>query len=667
MINERLHFDPVITGLRAYSVVAVLLFHFFHDLFPWLAGYKGVDVFFVISGYLIIGHINKSARENEFSLLTFYAKRIVRLFPALLILLFIVFGLGYMFLLSEEFLSLAKYIFGSIFFFTNIISWGVIFGDGEGVNYFHVNAEVKPLLHMWSLGVEEQFYATFPLLVVLLIALKRRILPYLALLTLLSAMLSFAFSGVMPGATFYLLPTRFWEIGLGGIIAIAAQNKSWINEFRFRFKCNIWIGIILICASLSFQFNSFPFLDIVLAVLGAACILINTKQEGFSNLILNNRVTDVVGRISYPLYIFHFPVIASYAIVGGIFTVSQKIGVLILLFIFSYIVYRFVEIPFAKAPRRLSLIILGVLSLIIVTASSYVYLKSGLPDRITGNKELNTGILGFHEYKEKYESCSVAESPFCLMSANHSITPPRIVLLGDSHADHSYPGIADTFNKENVMLLGMNSCPPLKGIISYGDDDKDRKRCTKLNDRVSKYVVENDSIEVVVLAFAMPYYYAEKGLAFQHLGAGEPMLWNVSSSSAVNLDRFQSVTKSLGETVDYYLRANKKVVLMLDVPEMPFMPAYCVGRMNLIQTPVCAISEETYLKRQESMRNFIASEFKSKKNIFIYDPLRVFCENGTCNMRVGNKYLFRDSNHLSLWGATKMGRDFYDFFKDNNL
>ncbi|MBK6637152.1 MAG: acyltransferase [Rhodocyclaceae bacterium] len=134
-------YDPVITGLRAYSIAAVLLFHFFHEQLPWLAGYKGVDVFFVISGYLIIGHITKASDEGSFALSTFYAKRIIRLFPALLIMLSAVLAVGYVLLLSEEYRSLAKYVFSSIFFFTNIVAW-------LEINYFDANAELKPLVHV---------------------------------------------------------------------------------------------------------------------------------------------------------------------------------------------------------------------------------------------------------------------------------------------------------------------------------------------------------------------------------------------------------------------------------------------------------------------------------------------------------------------------------------
>jgi peptidoglycan/LPS O-acetylase OafA/YrhL len=651
------NYDPIITGLRAYSIIAVLIFHFFHDLFPWLAGYKGVDVFFVISGYLIIGHITQATNENRFSLSVFYAKRVIRLFPALLVMLCSVLALGFLFLLSEEYRSLAKYVFGSIFFYTNIISW-------QEINYFDANAELKPLVHMWSLGVEEQFYAAFPVLAFFVAFYRKRMLPYLLAFTLLSMLLCLILSRSMPAATFYLLPTRFWEIGIGGLIAVTAHDKGLIEKLRQRIKSNIEIGFCLILASLCFQVQGFYFFDIVLAVLGAACIMLNTEQTGIGRKVLDNGVVDVIGRISYPLYIFHFPVLAAYAITGYSFSMGDRVVALGLLCGLAYVVYRFVETPIARAPREIALGLLGVFSILVVAGSSYVYLHAGLPGRIAGNDEFNKDVFSFHDYKKKFKTCTLVDNANCLLSERSDAAAPKVVVLGDSHADHSFPGIADAFADRGVLFFGVPSCPPLIGIISY--DYGDKYACTRMNERVSAYLAEQKSIELVILTFAMPFYYTDKGMAYQHLGPNEPMLWNVESVEPF-ADRFAAVSRSLKTTVEYYLKAGKQVVLMLDAPELPFMPSHCIDRGDYLRPQNCTISKVVYLQRQQSIRAFIQMELAGKKNFFLYDPAAIFCDDKECRIRTGERFLYRDSNHLSVYGSRKVGDDLRKFVSDHNL
>lgn len=655
MLNR--NYDPVITGLRAYSIAAVLLFHFFHEQLPWLAGYKGVDVFFVISGYLIIGHITQASAEGRFTLSMFYAKRVIRLFPALLIMLIVVLVVGYVLLLSEEYRSLAKYAFGSIFFFTNIISW-------LEINYFDANAELKPLIHMWSLGVEEQFYAAFPLIAIVVARFRWRIATCLATLTGLSMLLCLGLSTVMPAATFYLLPTRFWEIGIGGLIAIAARGDGTVlGELRKHLKYNIEIGLGLIMVSMLFRIQSFYFFDIVLAVLGAACILLDTSGTRLGRRLLDNSPANVLGLISYPFYLFHFPVLAAYAITGHAFPVADRVAALCAVGLLAYLTYRYVETPFARAQRR-ALAVIGVVSLAVTVAGAYVYAKAGLPDRIAGNAAYNQDVGGFHEYKKKFTSCAFVADANCLMSQPASAPAPTIAVVGDSHADHSFPGIADAFGDRNVVFFGVPSCPPLQGIISY--DYGDKLRCTRMNDSVSAYVAGRPEIDLVVMAFAMPFYYTDKGMAYQHLGPNDPMLWNIDSVES-QPTRLASITTNLGRTVDFYLKAGKKVVLMMDAPELPFMPAHCIERGNSLQPRDCIVPRKTYLARQRTMREFVQTQLSGRRGFVVFDPIGVFCDDEVCHMRKDGRFLYRDSNHLSIHGSRLVADDLRRFIEGRSL
>jgi peptidoglycan/LPS O-acetylase OafA/YrhL len=650
------NYDPVITGLRAYSIAAVLLFHFFHEQLPWLAGYKGVDVFFVISGYLIIGHITQASAEGSFTLSMFYAKRLIRLFPALLIMLSAVLAVGYVLLLSEEYRSLAKYVLSSIFFFTNIVTW-------LEINYFDANAELKPLVHMWSLGVEEQFYAVFPFIALVVARFRLRMVTCLTMLTLLSMLLCLTLSTIMPAATFYLLPTRFWEIGIGGLVAIAArENGALLGKLRDRFKYNIEIGMGLIFAGMLFHVPGFLFFDVVLPVLGAACIMLNTGAAGFGRRLVDNPPANVLGLISYPFYIFHFPLLAAYAITGCAFSTMDRSLALGAVGLLAYFTYRCVETQFANARHRAALAVLGAVSLVVATAAAYVYLHAGLPSRIADNAEYNQDIGGFHAYKKKFTACTFVADANCLTSQPAGAPSPTIAVVGDSHADHSFPGIADAFGDHNALFFGVPSCPPLRGIVSY--DYGDKLRCTRMNDAVSAYVAGRPEIELVILTFAMPFYYTDKGVAYQHLGPNEPMLWNVESVEPQS-NRFAAVTTNLAHTVDFYLMAGKQVVLMLDPPEFPFMPAHCIERGAGLQPRDCTVLRASYVERQRSMREFVQTELSGRRGFLTYDPIGVFCDDQVCRMRKDDRFLYRDSNHLSIHGSRVVADDLRRFIEDH--
>jgi peptidoglycan/LPS O-acetylase OafA/YrhL len=654
---ENKNYDPVITGLRAYSIAAVLLFHFFHEQLPWFAGYKGVDVFFVISGYLIIGHITQLSAEGRFILPAFYAKRIIRLFPALLLMLSVVLTVGYVLLLSEEYRSLAKYVVSSIFFFTNVISW-------QEINYFDANVELKPLIHMWSLGVEEQFYVFFPFIALAVVRFRLRMVTCLAALSLTSMLLCIALSAIMPAATFYLLPTRFWEIGIGGLIAIAQrENRGLFGNLCNRLKCNIGIGLGLILIGMLFQIRGYLFFDIVLPVLGAALIMLNTGTSGFGRNLLDNRPANLLGLISYPFYIFHFPLLAVYAISGHTFSTVGRGLALGAVGILAYLTYRYVELQFANAKRRKALAFLGVASFTIGAAAAYVYLHAGLPSRIAGNAEYNLDIGGFHAYKKKFTACNFVTDSNCLTSQPVGSLTPTIAVVGDSHADHSFPGIADAFGDRNIVFFGVPSCPPLRGIVSYEYGDK--LRCKRMNDAVSDYVAGTPEIELVILTFAMPFYYADKGFAYQHRGPNEPMLWNVESIEP-QPNRFSAVTKSLSYTLDFYRKAGKQVVLMLDAPEFPFMPAHCIERRAWLQSRDCAVPRASYLERQRSMREFIQTELSNWPDLLIFDPINVFCDEKVCRMRKDDRFLYRDSNHLSIYGSYVVANDLRRVIEDRS-
>lgn len=305
------NYRPDIDGLRAVAVIAVLVYHAFPQLLP--SGFIGVDVFFVISGFLITSIILKEMSANHFSIFEFYGRRIRRIFPALLLVTFSVYALGWRSLLPSEYAQLGKHMAGSALFGANIVYW-------LESGYFDVSSQLKPLLHLWSLGVEEQFYVIWPLL--LLATLKLKIRPLLPILFI--ALCSFGANIVLiqidPVHTFFLPHTRAWELAIGGLVALRIQQESSV-DLTHRFasmssaKAKTVLSILgaLLLVSAFFLIKdekNFPGWYGLLPVSAAAFLIYAGKDARLVQLVLANRLMVAIGLISFPLYLWHWPLLS---------------------------------------------------------------------------------------------------------------------------------------------------------------------------------------------------------------------------------------------------------------------------------------------------------------------------------------------------------------------
>lgn len=287
-------YRPDIDGLRAIAVISVVLFHAFP---AWLqGGFVGVDIFFVISGYLITGIIATEMSAQRFSMAGFYARRILRIFPALLLVLSFCLIVGWFVLLQGEYQELAKHTLAGIGFVQNLVLW-------SESGYFEIPAEAKVLLHLWSLGIEEQFYIVWPIALVLLWRFKANLRAWV----LTGAVISFAYNlyqaQVDPTADFYSPLTRFWELLVGAWLALRAQStKDGLIVSR---QTNLvsFVGLALIVGGLLYinRHMNFPGGWALLPVAGAACLIASGVSSGLSRVILSNKVMVWFGLISYPL------------------------------------------------------------------------------------------------------------------------------------------------------------------------------------------------------------------------------------------------------------------------------------------------------------------------------------------------------------------------------
>ena len=356
-----------IDGLRAIAVLSVILFHF--GLIP--NGYLGVDVFFVISGYLITGIIFNEWNENRFSMFTFYLRRIRRIIPLALFITLISLAIGVATMLPDDLENLAQSVVATNLFSNNILQ------AITTKNYWDVVNEYKPLMHTWSLGIEEQYYLFYPLLF-LLIGKKYRtwILPVLFILTIVSLVLYI--SSYNDYEKFYLIPFRFYELSVGGIAAIYLRNKLFVHKY----SSILLFSLIFI---LFFDFSFMPNQKVLLplTVLFTLGIIVSFNEENkLSSFILKNKIMVFIGLISFSLYMWH-QVLLSYA--RYIFVQELEVLHLIIIFIFTILLsifsYYFIEQPFrnkSKINTQTLLLILSLAFIVINSSAFYIYFKGGI-------------------------------------------------------------------------------------------------------------------------------------------------------------------------------------------------------------------------------------------------------------------------------------------------
>lgn len=496
--GDGLRYRPDIDGLRAVAVLLVIIFHAFPRTLT--GGYIGVDVFFVISGFLITSLVLQELECKEFSFGKFYGRRIRRIFPALITVLLACFAAGWFLLLPREFKSLGLNIFGGAAFSSNFI----LLGES---GYFDVSAVQKPLLHLWSLGIEEQFYIVWPAL--LLFAFTRRISIAIIAVTLLIASFAWNIKEAGTAADFYVPMTRAWELMIGGVMAASVSSsdhfrvkralpklfhylRGWLQRGRagavwFGDDWRSLTGLVLIAgAAITLnQASAFPGWWALLPTLGAA-LIISAHQAWFNRTILSSRILVLVGLISYPLYLWHWPLLSFTHTIEPLASWQIRIAVIVLALGLAWLTYRWIEMPIRTGRWRSG--IAGILSVIIGVIGGLgliTFEAQGFSNRIPpALKSLSTipvdevtdWRLGTCLLDEADDAPKREFSPKCL-EKHH----PLFFLWGDSFAAALYPGMVDLQHSLNFGIAQFTTagCPPLLGYTV-----KHRPRCAEHEDYV---------------------------------------------------------------------------------------------------------------------------------------------------------------------------------------
>lgn len=517
-------YRPDIDGLRAIAVLSVVGFHAFPN---WVkGGFIGVDVFFVISGFLISTIIFGSLERNAFSFIEFYGRRIRRIFPALLLVLIASFSFGWFALLANEYKQLGAHIAGGAGFVSNFVLW-------TESGYFDNAAETKPLLHLWSLGIEEQYYIVWPLL--LWLAWKRGL--NLLSVAILAAVVSFALNvgdvKSHPVAAFYSPQTRFWELFIGSALAYIALYKqdfvagpkrrldAWLGAVIYARppaedggtlrNAQSLLGIALIAVGMLAinKASRFPGWWALLPTLGAALIISAGARAWFNRAVLRNPVLVWFGLISYPLYLWHWPVLAFARIaVGETPSSAVRTSAVVVSIALAWLTYRLIEKPIRSGGHFGAKTIILLVSMIVVGYVGYnTYARSGLGFRFPKIVQELTQYA--YDYKGGYREGTCYLRPEQDYSAFASCEPPSeagkkeksILLWGDSHAAHLYPGYKAAYGGAfQVIQRTAAFCPPILDL-----DIGDFPNCRSINEGIFDAIKKERPNKVVLAAIWTNY------------------------------------------------------------------------------------------------------------------------------------------------------------------
>lgn len=644
-LPQHLSYRPDIDGMRAVAVIFVIIFHAFPSILP--AGFIGVDVFFVISGFLITSIILKDLREGEFSFAHFYVRRIRRIFPALFLVLLTTAVLGWVFLFPSEFKQLGKHLLGGATFVSNFVLW-------NEAGYFDAGAESKPLLHLWSLGIEEQFYIFFPLLLVFLYRRNKRILLALSVLACLSFLINVAAINRAPVAVFYAPISRAWELLAGGILATATGGMRQIQRIIFpksSSNSNTYsvIGVIAIAFSLAFlsKEKAFPGWWAALPVLGAVMLIAAGPQAWVNQKILGSRILVSIGLISYPLYLWHWPLLSFLSIVSkGTPTFFAKFLTLLATFLLALLTYLLLEKKIRAQALRyitspvlsLSIFVLGFAGLMIFTVSSQTRLgqQSQLASIYNAVNDWNFPGVGIPIKGAKQE---------------------KALFIGDSFLQHYYGRmkmlVESSETAYTVVYAGVGGCPPIPGVSRVADPGG----CSLLNSSSFSEARQPD-VKKVIFGSAWHYFYpiAESSkllpiAKFEHDAMvyidGDVKRRGITPDSA----EFAIVFAGFEALVSELLSLGKEVYIVLPSPiSDEFEPRLMINRLSAQAKVSAGISQATY---KDSFAPIITvlTQISKRTGAKLLDPTIDLCSNGFCSAFYEQSPIYNDVGHIRPYFA----------------
>ncbi|WP_291993417.1 acyltransferase family protein [Candidatus Accumulibacter sp. ACC003] len=657
-------YRPDIDGLRAIAIIAVV---FYHAGFPGFSGgFVGVDVFFVISGFLITAQLfNEAAASGRVSLSAFYARRVRRLMPAGLLVVAVTLVLGGLFMppVSDEQRALARSAMAVAFFASNFFFFQTTGG------YFDAPSFSMPLLHTWSLAVEEQYYLLWPLLMLLVFRLSRprsaesrmraRVLWALAAMLAGSLALSIAITSSHPNFSFYLLPARVWEFAIGGIVGLA--TTVFYDRLRRWAEALAMVGLALVVYGVTVFNDSTPFpgAAATLPVFGAALLIVGTtaNADGYLRRLLASRPMVLIGLLSYSWYLWHWPLLSFYRIHNlGIQDLAANAVLISIALILAWLTYLCVEHPVRSrrpwlfASVRATLFAGGAICL------TTLLLSAGL----WGWREYQKSADAYHwvveaqaDHLRHTKACSqptqpVAGLPLEECAHGSDKSHPRLLLWGDSHALHMLPMLTEAFPDVTVYELTMATCMPLFGEESRTLLTSDA--CLDFNKRVLQEIAElqKAGLEGVVISARWPMHFAHQSIAVADQRPG-----TVAPDAKTMAQIRSGIQHSLDSTLTTLEGLGLRVVVLAPTPQLLYSAPQCVALRGASHCDVPRARNEVMLT---DATQALAEVVDRHANTRLIEPIDFFCDAVTCHAVLDGKILYYDDDHITSAAARGLGR-----------
>lgn len=650
-----------IEGLRGVAIALAIIFHLSPTSID--AGFIGVDIFFVISGYVITWAMLDSWNQGRFTYAAFFIARARRLAPAYITVLLSVLLFGLLCLSPREMQLLAEASGSASIFSSNIYFW-------RQLDYFEPAAIERPLLHTWSLGIEGQFYLFFPLIAAGLLARKLEPLPATIALIAISYGLAVWGSSAHPVPTFYLLPTRLWELLAGSAVAQVFHARAEVHRPVLDTVAGaLGAALVLGSALLLSNEDGWPNAWAIVPVIGTALLLCPGGPSPIRR-VLQTDVLTFLGRISYPLYLWHWPLLSYLFVIRqgkpSLAEDAAMIGVAIAL---ATLTTRYVEHPVRRTglfSGRQLIAAAGAGVALLAGVSALIWFSGGVPQRLpTDIRELVRAEIDINPliYDCAAQAASGAPPPYpeCWQRRTQASAPVWIV-WGDSHAAALAPGVADYLESAGIdtYLASSAACPPMPGLkIQIEQDGRDifergLPTCLAYNQHLLQWALSDPAVQGVVLAARWALW--ESGLGYGVLEARSPFTIRLESDLGVGAD---AIRHSLIETSTRLREAGKTVVLMGQVPETPHYIPQCLAR-NALPLPVrtsCGSTAQDARARLAPSDALLRSVSAASGALTIL-PSEILCDVDACAYSGDSGIYYFDDDHLSVVGARKLATHF---------
>lgn len=628
-------YRPEIDGIRALAVLPVILYH---AGFEWFSGgFVGVDVFFVISGYLITTIIISEIADGNFGIVNFYERRARRILPALFFVMAVCIPFAWVWMLPKHFLDFGESMIAVSIFVSNIFFW-------REAGYFANASELKPLIHTWSLAVEEQFYIIFPIFLMIFwrVGIK--------LISLILVFIFFISLGVAewatlryPSANFYLLPTRGWELLIGVTISIYLKYNSHLKSYLANQLLSMLGFLMIVYSIIYFQKSTpFPSLYALVPTFGTGLLIFTAVKGTVINKFLSIKPIVGLGLISYSAYLWHQPLLAF-----SRYRFSDQLSNILLLclcglsLIIAWFSWRYVETPFRKQ-RKISQ-----KSIFTISISGLVFFVL-VGNLIIHNESINNRGFEANSQLEWPKHANVSNEclskfggdQYCVVGDIEK--PISMILIGDSHANHFFIGLDSILkNKsENLLMLGAGGCPPLIDLDMgphYAHGVK--LRCFDRMNNLYKETVKNHKIKRVYLAFAQHTLF-DMQLSFT----------DFQNEINFSHNRYMAVKAALIRTFNYFEDKGIEVVLIEDLPDSN-MEDYFLCLFWYKNKDYCLknLSLDDSTQQYDTLLNEL--ELDGYKVMRTRKGLKYFPYTYSLNNDLIKSFIYRNNTHLSKAGS----------------